>query len=192
MIYLLLLEAVTILVAFFIKILAFYLLIRFFNRTVKLLSILKPILLYELGIFIFVLISPTILIYPLRLLRLYLPIILLFPIFLLIFVGISFLIFYSTMRKFSILDLRKSLVVFLIILIITPSISFLRLSIISPITELPIFSKAISRNYMYMLYEAPFSSLPLSMKTMSVLNKIDTSLFERTISNEIAGFLMNF
>jgi len=58
MAYFITLEVITILLAFLIRLAVFYFVIKIFNRIVTISRALKPILLYELGFFIFWIIDP--------------------------------------------------------------------------------------------------------------------------------------
>lgn len=186
MIYLIFLEAITIILAFFIKLVAFYFLIKIFNRTVKFSKILKPILLYESAVLLFILIIPEVLSYPLRLLSVYLSIIASL-LFLLIIIAGAFFIFYFIMHKFSVLNWKKSLIVFLLMfIIITPVICLSRVSLI---TKLPISSDETSKLY---LLDQPtlFHYLPLSIKALKILRKLDESILEGKFLKEMRIFLI--
>lgn len=122
MIYLIILSFIIFLLAFAVKLLITYFFIKFFNRTNSFWSIFKPILLYELAVFSLFIIDPISLIYILT------PIIsshFLLPIYILILVIILFYMFKIIMRKFSLLNLKKSLLIFFVMfLIITPIILY--------------------------------------------------------------------
>ena len=116
MICLIIIHFIFFLLAFSINLLITYFLIKFFNQAKSFWSIFRPILLYEFGIFCFftIKIDPVLLNY-------YLGPFLLFSLYLLISIIGPFFIFQYIMQKFSLLDFKKSLLIFLLMFfIITP------------------------------------------------------------------------
>jgi len=124
MIYLIIFTFITFILAFVLKLLITYFFIKLFNKEKSFWLIFKPILLYELGVFCFFIINPVSLIY--FLVPWYIiPHVFLFPVYFIISIIILFLIFKFIMKKFSLLDFKKALLVFFIMfIIITPIISF--------------------------------------------------------------------
>ena len=118
MVYLIILSLTTFVLAFASKLLITYFFIKFFNREKSFWMIFKPILLYELGVFCLFIINPVSLIYLLtpiisRIFLFRIPHIFLFPVYFLISAIILFLIFKFIMERFSLLDFKKSLLIFL-------------------------------------------------------------------------------
>ena len=123
MIYLIILTFVFFLIAFATKLLITYSLVKFFNKSKNFWLIFKPILLYELGVFCFFIIDPFSLIH-LMVRHAVSPLFLFILYFLNSFI-VLFFIFKIIMQKFSLLDFKKSLLVFfMMFLIVTPIISF--------------------------------------------------------------------
>lgn len=105
-------EALIFIILFLLKILIFYYLIKLFKKDIMLSAVIKPILIYELGAFIFYLLYPS---FSGRITILYLliPLIVLYA------------FFYFVMQKFLLLDWKKSLAVFVLIsLLVCPAISY--------------------------------------------------------------------
>lgn len=122
MAYIITLERVAFTIAFSIKELVTYFLIRRFSRTKEFWTILKPILFYEVAVFgFFVIINPVLSLLFSRVFFVHW----FYLIYLLISVVILFLLFTFFMRKFLQLNFLKSLLIFfLVFFIITPVISF--------------------------------------------------------------------
>src|SRR3989344_7797501 len=112
MTYFIILESITILLAFLVKIGVFYFLIKLFNQSVKFSIALKLILLYEVGSFAFWIIDPFSLFhfFPPGLLAF------LYAAYLLTSVVVLFLFLYFLMQRFSLLNFRKTLAIFTIML----------------------------------------------------------------------------
>jgi len=184
MTYLVILEAITVLLAFFVKLVAFYFLIKLFNQTVKFLTTVKSILLYELGTLIFILIIPRFSNFQLFNSPLYLFFGLLYFLF---FIAVLFFIFYFIMRKLSLLSLKKSLIVFLVIfLIITPLILFSQTKISNLIfTET---SAELIPLYDFAMGQISFQDLPPVLKILHLLNFPKDSLLENKFLHELWVF----
>ena len=140
MIYLIALSLTTFVLAFALKLLITYFFIKFFNREKNFWVIFKPILLYELGAFCLFIINPVSLIY---LLTPILPRIFLFLLYFLISAVILFLIFKFIMERFSLLNFKKSLLIFFVMfVIVTPIIFYSKVIIESKVAEkLLVFEK---------------------------------------------------
>jgi len=189
--YFIVLEAVTIFLAFLVKLIAFYFLIKFFNRTIKFSTVLKPILLYEMGFLVFILISETILFYPMHLFSSFLPAIIVSTLYFLIFVIIAFLIFHLAIRTFSIMSWKKSLVVFLLIFIlITPAISSVRIKALS-MTPVSFSADEISELNLSREY-LPFQSSPLPIKVVKIFDVLDNSILEGKFLKELYITTLHF
>lgn len=186
MIYLILLIFVFFLLAFAIKLFATFLLIKLFNRTAIFWIILKPILLYELGAICFFIINPT------GVLDLIIPRLLLSPIVFLISVIALFFIFRFIMQKFSLLNFKKSLIIFLMIFfIITPVLSFGK-----DLIESKIVMKFAVFNSIEFSYESIFSDFlsqgPKSLPEL-ILEKIGTLdgiFLQEKLLNELRNYIM--
>ena len=123
MVYLIIFTLITFILALALKLLITYFFIKLFNKEKSFWLIFKPILLYELGVFCFFIIDPVSLIYLIP--WTIIPHVFLFPVYFLTSIIILFLIFKLIMQKFSLLDFKKALLVFLIMfIIITPFISY--------------------------------------------------------------------
>jgi len=173
MAYLILLTFFTFLLAFAVKLLITYFFIKFFNRTAGFWAIFKPILLYELGVFCFFFINPVSLIY---LLTPIIPRVFLFPVYLLISVVILFLIFKFVMQKFSLLNLKKSLLIFFVMfLIITPIISYSRTMLEFNIGKnLPVYKEMVSIQEIFQqkLFQSIKSPAGIILDKVNKLNDI--------------------
>jgi len=133
--YLTSLEIFSFLLILFIGILVFYFLIKRWQKT-NFLTVLKAIVLYELGSFLLYLI------YPFSLLSRTFGNSIFKILNLLLFVIISFFIFYFVMKKVLLMNWKKSLIIFiLVILILFPFLDFFRVSLEMKIINLPIFAK---------------------------------------------------
>jgi len=133
--YLTSLEIVSFLLILFIGIIVFYFLIKKWRET-KFLMALKAIILYELGSFLLYLI------YPFSLLSRTFDNSIFKILNLLLFVIISFFIFCFVMKKILLINWKKSLVFFiLVILILFPFLNFFQISLEKKIINLPIFAK---------------------------------------------------
>lgn len=188
MTYFIILQSITILLAFLIKIGVFYFSIKFFNRLVKFSTALKLILLYEAGFFVFWIIDPSRLLY-------FFPSgvrAVLYPAYLLVSIAVLFLFLYFLIRKFSLLNFKKTLVIFLIIFfIVTPFLSYSRAALVYSMiksffpdiaSELPIFNK--------MIETFTIQALPPSAKAIKILNTIDDSLLGGKFFKELRWFIM--
>ncbi|MBU3934828.1 hypothetical protein KKC00_02620 [Patescibacteria group bacterium] len=114
--------------------------IKYFNKTVNFITIFKPILFYELGIFCFFFINPIALVH---LFKAIIPYRFLSLIELLIIVGVSFFIFNFVMQKFSLLNFKKALIVFFVMfLIVTPIVLYVtqQIAIRYVVEKFPVFS----------------------------------------------------
>jgi len=188
MTYFIILASVTILLAFLIKIGLFYLLIKFFNRLVKFSTALKLILIYQAGSFVFWIIDPSRLFYsfPIGLRAV------LYPLYFLLSVVVLFLFLYFLMRKFSLLNLKKTLIVFSIMFFVaTPFLSYSRATITYSMTksffpdvvsELPILNE--------MIKTLTFQSLPPSAKAIKTLDTIDGALLDGKFFKELRWLIM--
>lgn len=190
MVYLIILNFITFLLAFSLKLLIAYFFIKFFNRTVNFWAILKPILLYELGVSCFFIISPT------DLLNLIIPHILLFPIVLLVQVSILFLFFRFIMRKFALLDFKKSLLIFFaMFLIVTPLLSFSRQIVeVEVAAKLPI-SFDSQYNFQEMIQRFYFSPVELKSTSDTIYQKVNSLnevFLEEEFLNKFRQFIMTF
>jgi len=154
MVYLIILSFIAFLLAFALKLLITYFFIKFFNREKSFRVIFKPILLYELGVFVFFFIDPFSLIYLLSpiISRNFLP-----PIYFLFFIIALFPIFKFIMKKFSLLDFKKSVLVFFAtFVIITPFIFYSKTMFEVKIVErLPIFEEWSYKQEMFQLFSEP-------------------------------------
>lgn len=186
MVYLIILTFFTFLLAFAVKLLITYFFIKFFNRTASFWVIFKPILLYELGVFCFFVINPVSLIYVLTPI---IPRIFLLPIYLLTSVIILFFIFKFIMQKFSLLDFKKALLVFLaMFIIITPVISYFRGMLEFNIAKnLPVFEEWRVKQEMFQQFLFPVPKSPPEI----LLEKIDR-LNEIFLEEEFLKGLRNF
>ena len=166
MTYLIILSFALFLIAFAIDLIITFLLIKFFNRTAGFWTIFKPILFYQIGVFCFYFIKPTNLIYILD------PIIprrFLLPLVLLATVIILFLIFKLIMQKFSLLNFKKSLIVFfLMFLVITPAISFSRSIVEVKIAEKLPISVVEQYNFKEMMQQIFFQSYTLKSPSQMI------------------------
>jgi len=173
MVYLIILTFFTFLLAFAVKLLITYFFIKFFNRTAIFWVIFKPILFYELGVFCFFVINPVSLIY---LLTPIIPRVFLFPAYLLISVVILFLIFKFVMQKFSLLNFKKSLLIFFaMFLIITPIISYSRTMLEFNIAKnLPVYEELISIQEIFQreLFQSIKSPSEIILEKVNKLNEI--------------------
>ena len=174
--YLTLLEAITLISALFIGIVILYFLVRIFNKTIKFLTVLKVILFYELFAIIAYSIYPTSTFSPLQ-----------YSVLKLLILGpILFLIFYFITRRHFQIKWWKSLVVFLLmVLIIFPFLDFSRIYLEMKIMNFSVFAKENTRlenqtdqaikekgfmGYMFSIEQ----HMPLSMK---ILGKIEGGVF---------------
>ena len=193
MIYLLVLEIFTLLLVVCLKFGVVYLLVRAFNKAITLGKLLKVVLLFELGAFLFYLVSSALfslnsayflLIFPISFGRLY---ILFVPPLVL---GI---IFASLMRRFDLLNLKKATIVFIIIfLVMTPFVSFLSIVVGQAIFAIPIFERAITEtlqtNPSFFFDFDPLSSqLPLPLRVVSFL---DNSVMQQYWISNLRSLLL--
>lgn len=189
---LIILEIATIILFFFIKIVVFYLLIKALNREIRFLTALKPLLLYELAILIFLFIDPAKLVYSLRMAVSH---VFLVPIYLLILVIVSFLIFRFIMKKFSLLDFKKSLAVFLLIFFVAnPILSFYRATLLTDLAErilTPSEWSELSHNLEMMVRITSLRGLPLSLKVFKVVSDTGRTLFGNEFFYELNMFRIN-
>jgi len=188
MTYFVILESATMLLSFLIKIGLFYLLIKFFNRLVKFSTVLKLILLYEAWSFVFWIIDPSRLLYslPLGLQAV------LYPVYLLVSVVVLFSFLYFLMRKFSLLNFKKTLAIFLIMFFIaTPFISYFHTVLAHSMTksffpniasELPILDE--------MIRTFTIQGLPPLAKAIKTLNTIDDALLGGKFFRELRWLIM--
>ncbi|MDI6591817.1 MAG: hypothetical protein QME61_02705 [Patescibacteria group bacterium] len=188
MTYFIILESITIFLAFLVNIGVFYFLIKLFNRSVKFLTALKLILLYEAGFFFFWIIDPARLFYffPLGLRAV------LYPVYLLVSVVVLFLFLYFLMQKLSLLNFKKTLIVFLIIFfIITPFLSYCRAALAYSMTK-SFFSDIASELSIFneMIKTFTFQALPPSAKAIKILNIIDDSLLGGKFFKELRWFII--
>lgn len=175
------LESITILLAFLVNIGIFYLLIKLFDRSVKFLAVLKLILLYEAGFFAFWIVDPFRFLYSLLLeLR-----VVLYPLYFIVPVVILFLFLYFLMRKFSLLNLKKTLVIFLIMFfMVTPFISYSRTMLTHSIIDLEL-------SILYEMIEIfTFQGLSSPAKTIKIINTIDDSLLGGKFFRELRRFII--
>ena len=186
MIYLILLTLISFLLAFAIKLFVTFLLIKLFNRTAIFWALLKPILLYELGALCFFIINPT------GVLDVIIPRLLLFPIIFLISVVALFLIFRFVMQKFSLLNFKKSLIIFLIMFfIITPVLSFGKDLIESKIVMR--FAVFNSTEFSYESIFSDFSSQrpkPLPELILEKTGTLDSIFLEKKLLIELRNYIM--
>ncbi len=134
--YLTFLEAITMILALFIGIVILYFLIRIFNKTIKLLTVLKAILLYELFAIIVYSIYPEPMFSSLKFLVLKLVVL----------STILFLIFYFITRKYFLVDWKKSLVLFFLIsFILFPLLDYFRVNLEFKLMNLSVFAEESSR-----------------------------------------------
>lgn len=196
MLYITFLEAGTIILAFLIKLVAFYFLMKLFNKVVKFSTILKPVLLYELGVFLFFLIDPSfrlIYFFPLGIRN-----ILLYPLCLLITVVILFLFFNFLMSKFSLFTWKKSLIVFLIMFfLITPLLSYSQAVVTNLVAKLPVFVDEVSelKSILYSLPPKAFLPIFLPMKfpiplPLRILGAIKNGFLEEKFLTQLRMFIM--
>jgi len=136
--YLTFLETSTTLLALFLGIVIFYGLVKVFNKTVKFLTVLKFVLLYEIcAVLIYSIIYPD----PHLLQSLKFSIIKLLSLSI-----ILFLLFYFVTRKHFLIGWKKSLAIFLLMtFIVFPLISYFKLKIEVKLIELPIFAKETAK-----------------------------------------------
>lgn len=187
MAYLIILTFLTFLLAFAVKLLITFFFIKFFNRTAGFWAIFKPILLYELGVFCFFFINPVSLIY---LLTPIIPRVFLSPVYLLISVVIMFLIFKFVMQKFSLLNLKKSLLIFFtMFLIITPIISCSRAMLeFNMAKNLPVYKELIS--VQGILQELFQSIKPPSEIVLEKVNRLNEIFLEEEFLKGLRNFLI--
>jgi hypothetical protein len=193
MIYLIILSLITFLLAFAAKLLITYFLIKFFNRKNSFWSIFKPILLYEVGVFCFFIIKPASLIYVITIV---IPRIFLFPLYFLISVVLLFLIFKFIMQKFSLLNFKKSLIVFLLMfLLITPALSFSRSTAEVKIAEKLPISVAEQYNFQEMMQQFFFQSYTLKSSSQMIYEKIyrlNDIFLEEELLRELRNFIITW
>ncbi|MCH7828744.1 hypothetical protein IH982_02710 [Patescibacteria group bacterium] len=188
MTYFIILEAITILLAFLVNIGIFYLLIKLFNRLAKFSAVLKLIFLYEVGFFVFWLIdlSRLLLFFPLWLQAV------LYPAYLLVSIMVLFLFLYFLMQKFSLLNFKKILIVFLIMfLIVTPFLSYYRAALTYSMTK-SFFPDIVSELSLFnaMIKSLPFQSLPSPAKAIKILNTVDDSLLGGKFFKELRRLII--
>ena len=147
-ILIILLDLTIFLTAFALSILITYFLIKLFNHDKKFWEIIKPIVLYEVGVFSFFFIDPASLTI---LLASIIPHIILFILYFLIIAISLFFIFEIVMRKYLLLDIKKSILVFLIMFLVTTPFIFYSSQQINIKIEkrLPIFEKWEYKKYNY-------------------------------------------
>lgn len=133
--YLTLLEIITIFLTLLIGMVIFYFLVKRWQET-KFLTVFKAFALYELGSLLFYLIYPFPLLSKISNISL-------FKIFdVLIFGIILFFIFYFIMKKILSISWKKSLVVFLLVIVILfPLLDFLRIVFVQKIWNLSVFAE---------------------------------------------------
>jgi len=174
------LSIISIGVLFFIKAFLFYLLFKLFNKTVRFFLALKAILIYEAIIFFITLIYPKIIIFLANLLdlqRMGNSAFLLFDF--LLFCVLLFLIFWGIMKKFSLLNWKKSIIVFIAISLVTPLIAFVVSFISRPIYNLSIFEQEVQKITKILEEKGPlFGSLEFKKRypILSITEEINSSL----------------
>ena len=134
--YLTFLEAITIVLTLFIGIIIFYFLIKIFNKTVKFLTVLKAILLYELCAIIIYSIYPAPIFPSLK-----------FLVLKLIILGVVlFLTFYFITRKHFLINWKKSLALFFLIsFILFPLLDYFRVNLEFKLMNLSVFAEENTR-----------------------------------------------
>ena len=146
---------------------------------------------YELGVFCFFVINPASLIY---ILTLAIPHIFLFPLYFLISFIIAFLIFKFIMQKFSLLDFKKSLIIFLLMfLLITPAISFSRSIVELKIAEKLPISIAEQYNFQEMMQQFFFQSYALKSPSQIIYEKayrLNAIFLEEEFLRELRNFII--
>ena len=174
--YLTFLEAITIVLTLFIGIIIFYFLIKIFNKTVKFLTVLKAILLYELCAIVAYSIYPAPIFQSLK-----------FSVLMLIILGVVlFLTFYFITRKHFLINWKKSLALFFLIsFILFPLLDYFRVNLEFKLMNLSVFAEENTRlenqidqaikekgfmGYMFSVEQY----MPLSMK---ILGKIEGAIF---------------
>lgn len=185
MFYTILFEIIMIIIGFILKLLAFYLMIKYYNKTINLSSIIKPILLYELGAFIYfnlVDISE----YGIYFNKI-VPISLFIIFYILISIIVLFVFFKFIMEKYNLLSWKKSLAVYLIIFFIAiPSIIYIKSIASKPIMKLSVFEREVQELRKYDLLslvnmlQGPQKPLPLR-----ITNAINNSLLNGKIISEL-------
>ncbi|MDP3990889.1 MAG: hypothetical protein Q8P63_01165 [Candidatus Nealsonbacteria bacterium] len=139
--YLISLETITLLLALFIGTPILYFLIRLFNKTIKFLTVLKAILLYEFCATLFYSIfSETFSLHTYPRIYFYLKIL-----EFLAFGIILFFTFYFITKKRFLIGWKKSLILFLLMVVLLfPALDFLRFSFASKIQKSQIFIEELS------------------------------------------------
>lgn len=174
------LSIITVAVLFFIKVFLFYLFFKLFNKKTKFFLVLRVILIYETVIFFIVLLYPKIIIFLANLLNIQRAGNIAFLLFdFLSFCILLFLIFGFLMKKFSLLNWKKSIIVFIIVTFITPLIAFTIDFISRPIYNLPIFEQEVQKITKILEEKGPLSG-PMEFKKrypiLSLTERIHSSL----------------
>jgi len=137
--YLTLLEIITVLLTLFVGIIIFYFLLRRWRET-KFLTAVKAIALYELGSLLIYLI------YPFPLLSRISNVSVLKILDMLIFGIILFFVFYFVMKKILAISWKKSLIAFLLIIVIAfPFLDFFRIVFVQKIMNYSVFAEESAR-----------------------------------------------
>jgi hypothetical protein len=184
--YLTFLETSTTLLALFLGIVIFYGLVKVFNKTVKFLTVLKFVLLYEIcAVLIYSIIYPD----PHLVQSLKFSIIKLLSLSI-----ILFLLFYFVTRKHFLIGWKKSLAIFLLMtFIVFPLISYFKLKIEVKLIELPIFAKETAKINEYFQKYGLFSIFskskifppPPGELQFKILERIESALFSWPIDTLI-------
>lgn len=177
--YLTFLEISTIILTLSIGIVILYFLIKQFNKTIKFPIVLKAVLLYELCAIIIYSIYPAPIFQSLN-----------FSIIKFIILSVVlFIIFYFITKKYFLINWKKSLIIFiLLIIILFPFLNFFRIMFVQKITHISVFAKENARleaemekyfneyGFAGFLY-APLVPLPVEPLSFKILGKIEGAIF---------------
>lgn len=188
--YLTLLGVTTLIFTLFIGIVIFYFLVRLFNREIKFSMALRGILLYQFSSLILYLVYPTPFLAKIS------PSTALKILDLLIFSSILFLIFYFVTRRYFVINWKKSLVLFVILIfVLFPALSFYHLMVTEKLTDLPIFAEESLKLYTQIKewWEGGgiwFLGLPPEPLSFKIIGKIESGILSLWPSVRIREILL--
>lgn len=173
-------KIVIILVDFFVKLAVLYLLIKIFNKSIKFPTTIRAIFIYEAISFLFIWIFGFDRFkWATGMNNNYFA----FLIYLIIVVTVLFLIFGIIMKKFSLLNFGKSLIVFLIMACLIIPILFYSQYFLMP-------TSARKTETQYQAYYGVAPSLSSSIGTLKIIDKIGDALLRREIVKELRIFMV--
>lgn len=158
MIYTTIFEIIYTLILFLVKVIILYLLIKIFNKSTNFVTVLKAVFIFEIiAYFIFAFYSSPSIIG--RLMYTFHKILILNLVIMLLFFLALFLTFSFLLKKFTSLNWKKSLLIFIIICLIIPMFDYALEILTRPIFNISVFRKEIQEYALMLKQKGLFRSL---------------------------------